>query len=95
MKLSKKRLKELSDIKDSDIDFSDIPETDATFWKDAKIIEPDPTVLVTVRLRKSTLAFFQYPQKKGYQTRIKKVLAAYKNAHEWGKSNVPANKHLS
>ena len=33
MSISKKRLKEIEAIKDKDIDYSDIPELDETFWK--------------------------------------------------------------
>jgi len=82
MKISEKRLEELKSLNEKDIDFSDNPETDSAFWADAKIIEPDPTVPITLRVKKSTLAFYQNPNKKGYQTKMKKVLIAYKNAHE-------------
>lgn len=27
--------------KDEDIDFSDIPELDETFWRQARLVEPD------------------------------------------------------
>ena len=30
-------------IKDEDIDFSDIPELDDTFWRQARLVEPDGT----------------------------------------------------
>lgn len=43
MKLSKEsleRLEKLTNMKDEDIDLSDIPETDKEFWKDAKLIHP-------------------------------------------------------
>ena len=30
-------------MKDEDIDFSDIPELDETFWKRAALVEPDRT----------------------------------------------------
>ena len=34
MTISRKRKKEIEAIKDKDIDYSDIPETDAAFWAD-------------------------------------------------------------
>ncbi|MGI0481024.1 hypothetical protein ACN4EE_09550 [Geminocystis sp. CENA526] len=37
----KEQIKLLSNMKDEDIDFSDIPETDAEFWADAKIDYPN------------------------------------------------------
>jgi len=32
---------ELAKIEDKDIDFSDVPELDDSFWDNAKIVEPD------------------------------------------------------
>ena len=43
MTISRKRKTEIEANKDKDIDYSDIPETDANFWADAKLIEPDRT----------------------------------------------------
>ena len=37
MTLSKQRLAEIAAIKDSDIDYSDIPELDDTFWANPKL----------------------------------------------------------
>ena len=34
-------LKEIGEVKDEDIDFSDIPELDEDFWKNAEVVEPD------------------------------------------------------
>ena len=33
-------IEELSKIKDEDIDFSDIPDLDDEFWKNAVLVEP-------------------------------------------------------
>ena len=30
-------------VKDEDIDFSDIPELDESFWREAELVEPDLT----------------------------------------------------
>lgn len=64
---------EASKLTDKDIDFSDIPELDDNFWKNAKMIEPDLTQQVTLRLKRSTLNFFK-SSGKGYQTRINQIL---------------------
>ena len=42
MSISKKRLKEIEAIKDKDIDYSDIPEADESFWLRTELQEPQP-----------------------------------------------------
>ena len=32
---------QIAATKDEDIDFSDIPELDETFWRQARLVEPD------------------------------------------------------
>ena len=64
---------------DEDIDFSDIPELDETFWRDAELAEPDPTEQITMRVKRSVLDYFKAPGK-GYQTRINRVLESYVQA---------------
>ncbi len=66
-------------VKDEDIDFSDIPELGESFWQQAKLVEPDLTEQVTMRVRRSVLAYFKAPGK-GYQTRINRVLESYVRA---------------
>lgn len=73
--------KQIQNIDDTEIDFSDISELDDTFWKNARLIEPDKTVQVTLRLKSSVLDYFKEPEKKGYQTRINQVLESYVQAH--------------
>ena len=41
MSISKKRLEEIKAIKEKDIDYSDIPELDAIFWKNAVVKHPE------------------------------------------------------
>lgn len=72
-------LEELSKFKDEDIDFSDIPELDETFWKDAIVVHPDGTTPVTLRVKTSVLDAFK-KDGKGYQTRMNAVLEAYVRA---------------
>ena len=71
--------KEVGEVKDEDIDFSDIPELGAEFWKNAKVVEPDRTEQVTLRIKRSVLDFFR-ASGKGYQTRINRVLETYVRA---------------
>ncbi len=80
MTISRKRSKEIEAIKDNDIDYGDIPETDAEFWADAKLVEPDRTEHVTLRVKKSVLDHFKAGGKKGYQTRMNAVLESYVRA---------------
>jgi uncharacterized DUF497 family protein len=61
---------------DIDIDFSDTPELDETFWQNAHLIDPDRTQLVTLRVKKSVLDAYK-AQGKAYQTRMNAVLETY------------------
>ena len=67
---------ELAAMKDEDIDYSDIPELDEEFWKNARVAEPDRTTPVTLRVKKSVLEAYK-AQGKGYQTRMNAVLESY------------------
>ena len=67
---------QIAATKDEDIDFSDIPELDDTFWREARLVEPDRTEQVTMRIKRSVLAHFK-ASGKGYQTRINQVLESY------------------
>jgi uncharacterized protein (DUF4415 family) len=67
---------ELAAEPDEMIDFSDIPEMGDAFWKNATLVEPDRTQLVTLRVKKSVLDAFK-SQGKGYQTRMNAVLESY------------------
>ncbi len=71
--------KEIAALDDKDIDFSDIPELDRAFWNKAKLVDPDKTEQVTLRVRRSVLEFFRAGGK-GYQTRINQVLETYVRA---------------
>ena len=53
MAISKKRLKDIEAIRDEDIDYSDIPELDESFWANAQLVEPDTSQHVTVRRKKA------------------------------------------
>lgn len=70
---------EIAATKDVNIDFSDIAELDETFWQQARLVEPDRTEQITLRVKRSVLAFFK-ASGKGYQTRINRVLESYVRA---------------
>lgn len=72
-------IEELAQMSDDDIDFSDIPELDETFWKNAALVAPRATTPVTLRVKDSVLEAFK-ADGKGYQTRMNAVLEAYVRA---------------
>ncbi len=77
-----RKRKKAIEVKDENIDYSDIPETDADFWANAKLREPDRTQHVTLRVKRSVLDHFKAGGKKGYQTRINAVLESYVRAQK-------------
>ena len=71
----------IASVKDDEIDFSDIPELDETFWREAEIVERDLTEQITIRVKRSVLDHFRAAGK-GYQTRINRVLESYVRARQ-------------
>jgi len=67
---------QIAAVTDEGIDFSDIPELDEGFWERAEFVEPDRTDQITMRVKRSVLAYFKAPGK-GYQTRMNRVLESY------------------
>jgi uncharacterized protein (DUF4415 family) len=81
MNISDKRLKEIAARKDNDIDYSDIPELDEAFWKNAHLVLPKPTKRqLTIRFDEDMIAWFK-ARGKGYQSHMNAVLRAYMAAH--------------
>jgi uncharacterized protein (DUF4415 family) len=76
-------LKRLRNIKDEEIDYSDIPELDEAFFEKAVIVLPQPKASVCIRLDQEVLEWFK-AQGKGYQTRINALLRAYMEAQTKG-----------
>ncbi|MCY3955569.1 MAG: BrnA antitoxin family protein [Nitrospira sp.] len=70
---------QIADTEDKNIDFSDIPELDDSYWQEAELVEPDLTEEITLRVKRSVLAHFKAPGK-GYETRINRVLESYVRA---------------
>ena len=82
MSLSREqRLKNLDEIKDKEIDYSDIPELDEAFWANAVLEYPEKKKPVTLRLDADVLDWFR-SLGKGYQTRINSVLRSFYEAHK-------------
>ena len=69
-------LEELADLADDSIDYSDIPELDEAFWRGAKLVEPEGTQQITLRVKKSVIEAYKSTGK-GYQTRMNAVLESY------------------
>jgi uncharacterized protein (DUF4415 family) len=76
MSISKKRIKKIASKKDSTIDYSEIAELDESFWKKAKLVEPETKQAVSLRLDSDILKWFK-KQGKGYQSLINAVLKTY------------------
>jgi uncharacterized protein (DUF4415 family) len=67
---------EIAATPDTNIDFSEMPELDETFWENARLVDPDRTQPVTLRIKKSVLDAYK-AHGKGYQTRMNAVLESY------------------
>ena len=83
MTISKERLAEIEAIKDEDIDFSDTPELDESFFQNAKLVMPKGVSkkTVTMRMDDDVLDWFK-SQGKGHLTRMNAVLRAYMLSHQ-------------
>ena len=67
---------ELAAMTDEAIDFSDLPEISDEMWETARVVYPEGTQSVTLRVKKSVLDAFK-ASGKGYQTRMNAVLESY------------------
>ena len=77
---TKSDLKRLDAMKDEDIDYSEIPELDEAFFRDARVTVPPAKKQLTIRLDADVLEWMK-GQGKGYQSRINAILRAYYEAH--------------
>ena len=73
---------ELAALPDEEIDTSDIPALDATFWENAKVSPPRTKPNVFLQLPEEVLSFFKAESPKGYASRMAAVLSAYVQAHQ-------------
>ena len=81
--MSEERAREIQSMPDEDIDYSDIPELDEKFFKNAKLVKGQPaTEPINIRIDTDTLKWFRNyakgnPEVRGYQTLINDVLRTY------------------
>jgi len=68
-------------LTDEDIDTSDIPPLDESFFAQAELRMPRTKPAITIRLDPDVLEWFK-AQGKGYQTRINVVLRMYMEAQK-------------
>jgi uncharacterized protein (DUF4415 family) len=73
-------LKRIDELKDEDIDYSDIPELDDSFFTRETVQLPKIKDVVTLRVDHEVLDWFK-KRGKGYQTLMNAVLKAYVKAH--------------
>jgi uncharacterized protein (DUF4415 family) len=66
----------LSKMEDNEIDYSDTPELDESFFDNATIRMPEPKKAVNIRLDNDVLEWYK-KQGTGYQTRMNAVLRMY------------------
>jgi uncharacterized protein (DUF4415 family) len=66
-------------MRDEDIDTSDIPALDESFFANATIRMPKPKKAITIRLDQDVVDWYK-SEGKGYQTRINAVLRLYMEA---------------
>ncbi len=92
--MSKRNLKQKSKtnwakvdaMSDEDIDYSDIPEQDNDFFKNAVIVMPQTKAIITLRIDRDVLEWLK-KQGHGYQTRINALLRAYMNSRKTNKAS--------
>jgi len=69
-------IEELAALPNSEIDYSDIPELNDRFWKNAKLAMPAQKKQLTVRFDEDVIEWFK-KQGKGYQSHMNAILKAY------------------
>jgi uncharacterized protein (DUF4415 family) len=71
--------KRLRAMRDADIDDSDIPKLNKSFWKSAKLVMPEPKDRLTIRVDHDVVEWLKKAGS-GYQTRINAILRSYMKA---------------
>jgi len=71
--------KRLRRMRDADIDDSDIPRLDKSFWKNAELTMPLPKDRLTIRVDHDVVEWLKQAGS-GYQTRINAILRSYMKA---------------
>lgn len=70
----------LDNMTDQEIDYSDNPATDETFWQDAEIHDPGTKKLISLRVDNDVLSWFKHRGGR-YQRLMNEVLRKYMEAH--------------
>lgn len=78
-KTSKTDWERLSTMTDKEIDLTDSPELDDSFFENATLIMPEPKKSVSLRIDPDVLDWYKH-QGPGYQTRMNAVLRMYMRA---------------
>jgi len=75
----KERQEKFMQMSDENIDYSDIPPLDDEFFKNAKLVKPNPqTEQISIRLDSEILEWFRnHAQEKSYHALINDVLLTY------------------
>ena len=73
-------LKKLDNLSDTDIDYSDIPELDESFFKKEIVTLTQKKDSITLRIDHDVLEFYKL-QGRGYQTLMNAILKMYAYAH--------------
>jgi uncharacterized protein (DUF4415 family) len=71
--------KRLRALRDSEIDFSEIPKLGKSFWATAKLTLHEPKDRLTIRVDHDVVQWLK-KRGKGYQTRINAILRSYMEA---------------
>ena len=71
--------KRLRQMRDGDIDYSDIPRLGKSFWTTAKLAMPEPKDRLTIRIDHDVVEWLK-KKGSGYQTRINAILRSYMRA---------------
>lgn len=79
--VDKKERESLSTLSDEDIDYSDIPATNASDWKGARLVNLGNKKAITVRVDRDILKWLKSVQPKGYQTLINAILRKEMTSH--------------
>lgn len=80
-KKSKTDWDKLNNMSDSEINYSDIPKLNKSFFKNGELRMPKAKPRISIRLDSDVLEWFK-SYGAGYQTRINAVLRMYMEAHK-------------
>ena len=78
---TKSDLTRIDAMSDETIDYTDMPELDEGFFREARVVVPPGKKQLTIRLDVDVLAWLK-DQGRGYQSRINAILRAYYEAHQ-------------